>query len=420
LEEYRIAERLDADSAEAHRDAGRVLLAKKDLPHALEELRLAENLQPSYQTIHNLYAQALLASGDTAAAISEFKQALAIDPKETSIRLELAAAFEKSGDWAESVKEYRQAAAMTDFNPETQKQYKAAQARLERHIASMKAAGKSGEASELKTHLGTMEANQGISEKLDSAMQSGLEALVGNRPDEAEKKYKEAVELAEKIQPHDVRLMTSLMRLAQIYAGKNNFPLAQAALARRLKVTEDLYGARSPMMTEPLQALGMYALMKKDYNTALDFFLRAVDVNQKTFGETSDKVADSLRIASNVYFAQEAYDKAEPLLLRAVRIDEGLFGQDGDDLAAPLGTLCDLYDKWGKPDKAEPCYRQLLALLGKQSGPDSPLLLTTLTGEAKALRGLGRSEEAAKVEQRMKSIREASGQTEGAAVVPHP
>jgi tetratricopeptide (TPR) repeat protein len=174
------------------------------------------------------------------------------------------------------------------------------------------------------------------------------------------------------------------------------------------------------MMTEPLQALGMYALMKKDYNTALDFFLRAVDVNQKTFGETSDKVADSLRIASNVYFAQEAYDKAEPLLLRAVRIDEGLFGQDGDDLAAPLGTLCDLYDKWGKPDKAEPCYRQLLALLGKQSGPDSPLLLTTLTGEAKALRGLGRSEEAAKVEQRMKSIREASGQTEGAAVVPHP
>jgi hypothetical protein len=39
-----------------------------------------------------------------------------------------------------------------------------------------------------------------------------------------------------------------------------------------------------------------------------------------------------------------------------------------------------------------------------QHGANSPLLASTLASEAQALRGLGRAEEAAKVEERLKSI----------------
>jgi hypothetical protein len=40
----------------------------------------------------------------------------------------------------------------------------------------------------------------------------------------------------------------------------------------------------------------------------------------------------------------------------------------------------------------------------KQYGPDTAFLEQTLTGEAKTLRTLGRPEEAAKIEQRLKSL----------------
>jgi hypothetical protein len=102
---------------------------------------------------------------------------------------------------------------------------------------------------------------------------------------------------------------------------------------------------------------------------------------------------------------QKAYDKAEPYLLRAVKIDESLFGRDAVDLLLPLSTLCGLYDGWGKPDKSEPCHRQTLAILEKQYGANSPVLVSTLTSEAKALQSLGRAEQAAEVEKRLDSIR---------------
>ncbi len=130
-----------------------------------------------------------------------------------------------------------------------------------------------------------------------------------------------------------------------------------------------------------------------------------MDVNEKTFGENSDQVARSLISLAIVPYAQQAYDKAEPNLLRAVRIDESLFGKDAVDTLIPLGSLCNLYEKWDKPDKAESCYRQTLAALDKEYGADSPLLLDTLTKEANVLRRLGRSEEAAHIEQRMQSTR---------------
>jgi hypothetical protein len=66
-----------------------------------------------------------------------------------------------------------------------------------------------------------------------------------------------------------------------------------------------------------------------------------------------------------------------------------------------------------KPELAEPRYRQLLALLEKQYGPDSPVLTGALAGESKMLQELGRTEEAAKVDQRLQAIRVATGQPEG-------
>jgi len=271
LEEYHVAERLDDTSAPAFQGAGRALLGKKDFPKAMQELKRAEDLKPSDPETHDLYARALEASGNNLGAIAEFKQASALDPSQTSILLELAAALEKSGDRVAALDQYRQAAS-ADHSADTQSQYKAAQQRLNKEIASMKASGNSAEARELKSDLQSAKVTPGISDKLNAAMQAGVQANAARHFDEAEKDYKEAVDLAWKLQPHDDRLMTSLVHLADLYAGRQDFVHADATYQQGLKVTEELHGPQSPMMTEPLQALGRFSLFKRDFNSATDYF----------------------------------------------------------------------------------------------------------------------------------------------------
>jgi tRNA uridine 5-carbamoylmethylation protein Kti12 len=74
----------------------------------------------------------------------------------------------------------------------------------------------------------------------------------------------------------------------------------------------------------------------------------------------------------------------------------------------PLSALCQLYDKWGKPDQSAVWDQRLLAVLEKHYGPSSPVLVGILVSEAKALRGIGRADEADKVDQRVASIRAAT------------
>ena len=272
----------------------------------------------------------------------------------------------------------------------------------------MKDSGNSA-AAEMKADMHAALANPNLSQKLDEAMLAGSEASQAQRWDDAEKFYKQAVELADKIQPHDDRLVTSLMHLGGLYQGKRDASQAEATFQRYLKASQELYGAESPQMTQPLQIMAMYKMANRDFNSALDYYQRAVDINVKTWGEGSQPTAMALIGLASVYTVQKAYDKAEPYLLRSEHIQQGLLGRDAWGVAFPLASLCTLYENWQKPDKAEPCYRQYIEVVAKQYGADNPALLDLLTKHAQALRALGRLDEAKQVEQRIEAVRAASG-----------
>ena len=84
-----------------------------------------------------------------------------------------------------------------------------------------------------------------------------------------------------------------------------------------------------------------------------------------------------------------------------------MYGDQDHRLSIPLTSLCHMYDQWGKPEKSEPCHARLVALGEKQFGATSPYLVDDLTAEAQALRQLGRTAEAAKVDTRTKAIQSA-------------
>lgn len=127
-------------------------------------------------------------------------------------------------------------------------------------------------------------------------------------------------------------------------------------------------------------------------------------MNQKTYGENSQGTADSLRGLAHVYQIQKDFPKAESATLRALKIYETVYGPESHLDAIPWTSLCALYDQWGKPEKSVPCHAHLVSLAEKLFGPDSAYLVQDLTGEARALRQLGRNEEASKLEQRVQSL----------------
>jgi hypothetical protein len=117
-----------------------------------------------------------------------------------------------------------------------------------------------------------------------------------------------------------------------------------------------------------------------------------------------------LYMMATVYLSQQNHAHAEPYLLQGADIEEKLNNYDsgyGTEHRA-LMTLCIVYDKWGKTEKLEACDRRLIAVLEKEKGPDTRYLEDSLAREAKTLRSLGRPEEAAKMEQRLKSLKPTS------------
>jgi tetratricopeptide (TPR) repeat protein len=421
LVEFQKAEQLDENSYQAHRGVGIVMLTRKHVGEALNELRIAVDLSPSQPSSHDLYGQALLLSGDVDSAIGQFQESLALLPKQANVRLELAAALEKKGEWVGSLDQYRQAAVddnidRTEVRTGTSvrvygaaEEYREAKERFAQHVASLRKAGKSSEAAQLEKSQNDAHANASTIQKLDSLMQTGSQAFAERRFDDAEREYKQALQMAEQLQPLDGRLTTILAHLGQLAAFRNDFTAAEAAFERQLKVTEQLYGAQTIALADPLKWLAMNAMAQRDFPASKKFLDRALEVNRKVYGENSAGYMDILRMLGGAYLFQQSYEKSEPYLVQAADIERKLY-EDYDPRYGGLAlmsltTLCTLYERWDKPGKLEPCDRQLITAIDKQpAGPDTHFLELTLTREAKTLRTLGRPQDAAQIEQRLKSL----------------
>jgi tetratricopeptide (TPR) repeat protein len=397
-------------------------MALRKVGEALKELKLAENLAPGETKIHDLYAQALQMSGDLDAAISEFKEALALDGKQTDVQLELAAALERKGDWVASLQQYRLAALADGGGGRTplppglgRPQYGAsraftdAQERFHVYLDSLNKAGKPAEASRLEDAVRTSLTPNNASDKLDALMQAGSQAFDERRFDDSERSYKEALLIAEKLPQPEVRVATALGHLGQLTLYKKDFTGAQAAFERQLQVTDQVYGPQTIAGTEPLKWLAYTATAQGDFATAQKFFDRALELNRKAYGEDSTGYSEVLRAVAAVYIYQKAYDKAEVSLLKASDIEAKLYagreGNFGPMAYTSVNMLCNLYERWGQNEKMESCDRRQIAVIEKLTGPDpTSYIATLLTRDAKALRALGRTEEAAKIEERLKSL----------------
>jgi tetratricopeptide (TPR) repeat protein len=418
LGEYRMAERLAPEDAAAYESAGKLLLEKKDYDGAVAELKRAEPLAESNWEVHEMYGNALLADGQPDLAVAEFKEAIALEPKQGQVMTELGEALEKKGDWVGALEQYRKG-ALTEANrvakmqagqsyrvweKDPQKQYRLAKARFNDYVISLKAAGKKDEAMELQKRVVLLTNSGSARQKMLEAMQAGDQAIKERRIDDALTWFQQAVALGHKLPPGDENLIVALGRLGNAYAFQQNYTQAEEAFHQELKIIEKIFGPNYPRVTDPLFYLGSMAAGQKDYRAAEGYFSRALEVNLKSFGEKSTRTSESLRTMAGLYMAQGDWAKAEPFLLRAVEASEDVAGPDDNMTLVPLYGLCDLYDRWEKPDRSQPCWQRAIGIMEKQVGENSPDLREPLTAEAKALRKLGKKDQAGDVEQRLEKI----------------
>jgi tetratricopeptide (TPR) repeat protein len=419
LEQYRAAAKIDPEDADTHKDIGRVLLAKKDYPGALEELKKAERLAQSSWEIHDLYGQALEANGQIDLAIGEFKEAVALNPAKGYAMMHLGTGLEKKGDWPAALDQYRKAVLADSAikhkaeagqsyeicGDECTNQYTAAQARFKDYLASLKSSGHAADADDLQKKVAQLENSAGTEEKVEMAIKAGDKAFQGRRMEEAEKSYKEAVELAKNLPPGNDSLIAALGGLGMIYGTRQDFTDASATLHQQLELIEKKYGPGTTQSVKPLQYLAMVSAWQKNYTEAESYLQKALEINSKMAGDNDPRAVESLRQLAGLYMTENDYPKAETYLLRAVK---GAEASNDQMLLFPLWGLCDMYDRWAKPDKSQPCWHRATEVMEKQFGQQSPKLADSLTKEANALRKMGKTEEAQKVEERVTNIKRAS------------
>lgn len=413
LEEYRTAEGLGSN-ADAYLGAARMLMQKKDYASAEQELKQGEMLSPSNGEIHTEYAKALEASGQLDLAISEFKEAIQLDPKRVDVMVGLASALEKKGDWFAAMDQYHKAALAQSslrnkalpgqvirlYQPEPEEAYREAKGRFADHLVALRAAGKTAEAADLEKRVAELDTAGSTLEKVQALVQNGLDAVQARDMDAAEKAFQQAVTLAEQLPAADENLAVALGYLGKTYATERKLVDADAVFHRELTLAEKTWGPFSDRVTAPLMALGEVAGGNGHFAEAESYYARVLDINLKRHGENSMQASDAMRAMAGVYELQQQYDKAEPYLLRAVKSEEMSSGAT----LIPLWGLCDLYDRWDKPDKAQPCWHRATDIIAKEQGEHSPQLAASLINEGKALRKLGRNDEAERVEERVAAL----------------
>lgn len=373
LAEYRKAEQLDDTFAHAIADSGRVLLAQKKYLEATAELKRAEELEPGDWKHHDVRGNALEGAGQPDAAIAEYKEALSLNPKAIRARLDLANAFEKKSDWPSALNNYRRASLdepplKSGLNPQyfdSAHLYEAAKQRFAKHLADLRANGKATEAAAIESRVKGSSPAPDTNDKFHLALQASKKAVEQRQFDGAATSAKEAIGIAEKIQPQDGRLAEALEQLGNVYAWQMQPKLAMETYNRQLVSAQSVYGAKSPVVAAALQNLALASLALRDFAGAENFFNRAVEINVSLYGENSTPAADSLRGLAHLYMVQREYARGEATLLRVEKIYEATYGSQNQQMSVPLTVLCSLYDQWGKQDKAGSCHARLASLSQK-------------------------------------------------------
>jgi CHAT domain-containing protein len=203
------------------------------------------------------------------------------------------------------------------------------------------------------------------------------------RPEEAERSYRQALWIRQKRCPQDrypqghPDLALSLNDLALLHFEQGEYSKAEPLYARALRMTKALCPpARFPQghvdLARSINNLGMLHHRQGEYGKAEPLFHRALRMTEGLFPPARfphghPHLALSINNLGTLHEEQGEYGKAEPLLARAIKMNEALypparFPHGHPELAHSINNLAMLHRDQGENGKAQPLFARALKM----------------------------------------------------------
>jgi tetratricopeptide (TPR) repeat protein len=234
--------------------------------------------------------------------------------------------------------------------------------------------------------------------------EQGSLALAEQDYQEAEKRYKLALEVSERTWGNmHQNTATAAADLGVVYLRKKDYEKAESALSRALALRRK--------QNDPSRVFDTLILLaavqegQNEFAKAEATLKEALSVKEKSAGPANTEIARTLEFLASSYWKQGKYADAEPFLRRALTIRDQKPEVDRRARLNCLNNLAAVLFRQGKFAESESLYKRMLEIQEKAYGKDHVSLNFTLDNYARLLRATGRLSQADELERRAARMR---------------
>jgi tetratricopeptide (TPR) repeat protein len=222
----------------------------------------------------------------------------------------------------------------------------------------------------------------------------------------ASRRFHTAIAIARPAVSSDPRLLArSYNDLALVLVLQGRASEAEPLAEWALTVREQWFGKDSLHAALTLHILAQIASVRLQYSRAQAYLERAIAVWQDKLGADNLQMAIGLNDLATVYSLQRKFDQAESTFRRVLKMSTLGLPADHPDRAISLIGLGSLYVAQGEYAKADSVDQELLAMFERMSPQDYAYVAGTLQPYLDRLRRLGRTAQAATIEEAAQAIR---------------
>jgi CHAT domain-containing protein/tetratricopeptide (TPR) repeat protein len=196
---------------------------------------------------------------------------------------------------------------------------------------------------------------------------------------EAERAYRQAIDILEKVQgPNGRDLAIALDNLGSLYQEHRRFAESEQLRLRALDIFRATLDPASPHIVTTLQNLGALYLMQDRLPKAQGMLELALGAAEKAYGPDSRQVGVVADNLAGVYRSQQRFDQAEAMYLKAIANFEKSLGGDHPDTALALQNYAIQLSETGRLQDAEARLKQALAINERLYGPNHGAISSAL------------------------------------------
>lgn len=183
---------------------------------------------------------------------------------------------------------------------------------------------------------------------------------MGSRPEQI-KQLKDSLAAAEK-----------LYEAGELAEQRKEYNLALENFLKELEYCRLIFGDKHPEYALSLNNLSLLYTKLEQYEKALQLNQHALQIWRDAVGERHPYYVTSLKNLAGLYYQAKEYEKAISFYEKAAQIDKEVSGEKNVDYANSLYNIAAIYDKINQREKALALYRQVLQIRKEVLGETHP------------------------------------------------